>query len=133
MTVVNTARSRLTVRERVAQVTAVGACFAIAWTVLVAAGGGLNIRIGSFTVASHAVWRPMIVAIALYAITYAATRREARGVPWDRLSHPTLKLSAVFAIGVALIVLVFSLRYGARTAGGADALGYVSQAHLFVR
>jgi hypothetical protein len=58
---------------------------------------------------------------------------ERRARSSSLLTHrPSPRVSAVLAAVMALSVLAFSLKFGARTAGGADALGYVSQAHLFV-
>jgi hypothetical protein len=49
-----------------------------------------------------------------------------------RRQFSTTHASAAAAIVLALAVLAFALRFGARTAGGSDALGYVSQAHLIL-
>jgi hypothetical protein len=130
--VVNDERPRLTLRAQLGQAAALCACLAIAWTVLIFVSGGLRVQVGSFVISSRTVARPAIVAAILYAIAYAAASAGDRGLPWARLTRLSPRASALVAMAMALAVLVFSLTFGARTAGGSDALGYVSQAHLFV-
>ena len=115
-----------------ARLSAIGSCLAAAWTVLTIVTGGVRVAVGSHVVSSHDPWRPAVIAAALYGIALLTARAGDRSAPWAWIAALVTRASPGLAVVASIGVLWFGIADGARAAGGADALGYVSQAYLWL-
>jgi len=124
--------TRIDWRSRLARAAAAAACLALAWAILVALTGGVRGHIGPVLVSSRDWERSGVAAAVFYSVALLLARPGHRSLPWVWLVDCVERGSPVVAIVAAAAVLWFGLQYGARVAGGADSLGYVSQAYLWL-
>lgn len=120
-----------TIRQRAGRALATAAVLAASWAIVVALSGGVTIRAGASPIASRDPFRPLLVAVACAAIAAALlgareSRRLARGVAGGRDKAP----ARIAAIASASI-LVVSVAWNTRAAGGSDSSCYVLQAQAF--
>lgn len=120
-------------RLRTAQAAAVAASVALAFTILVAWNGGIRQNIGPVLISARDWWRSAAAALLLYTVSLFVARRGHLSLAWAGVLGITGRGSAIVAASAAAGVLAFGLHFGARAAGGADSLGYVSQAYLWVK
>jgi hypothetical protein len=111
----------------------VAASVALACAIVIAWNGGIRQNIGPVLISARDWWRTAAAALALYVISLLLARRDDVSLPWRGVLAVAEKSSAMVAAGAAAAILAFGLTSGARTAGGADALGYVSQAYLWLK
>ena len=100
---------------------------------VVALSGGATIRAGAWQIGSRDASRPLLVAVACAAIACAllgATefRRLAR-----RAAGGIEKAPARIAAAVAVGILIVSIAWNTRAAGGSDSSCYVLQAEAFAQ
>lgn len=100
----------------------------LAWSLVVAATGGLDTKVLGIRVSSRDAARSFWGAIVLVVLYVAAGWRQALDdLRWSR-AH--LDRAVPWVAAGALVVIGFV--YATRTAAGADAYGYVSQADLWL-
>jgi hypothetical protein len=103
------------------------------WSLVVALSGGARYEIGPVRLSSRNPVRPLLVAMLLAVIAWRLAyedwleRRLRRALVAADFAD---KLIVVVAAG---LVLVVTLLYAVRVAGGADPLGYVSESALWLQ
>jgi hypothetical protein len=110
---------------------AAAACTALAWTVVVAVTGGVRESFGPILISSRSWERSGLIAVLFYVGALVLAKPGLRGQPWAWIAGRIEKHALPIALAAAAAVLTFGLQYGAHIAGGADSLGYVSQAYLW--
>jgi hypothetical protein len=119
-------------------------CLLLAWAAVVAATGGFRIEIGALRISSRNATRAALAGTVLSIVAWRLAYRDhvrgaVRSLPrW--LARIEGRLASAGAAGrrgaevaawlTALALLALAIAYGSRTAGGADAFGYVSEAAL---
>lgn len=117
-------------RERVARgVTALG-LLAACWTLLVVGARGIDLRPLGVSLVARTPWPTL--ALAVLALGAAALARRAAW--WEDLrwvASGVSRRASWIAIGLAVLSIVFAVRFGAFVAGGSDSYCYVEQAERF--
>ena len=108
------------------------AAAAMAWTVIVYATGGLDVRIAGVPLRARDTFRAAALSGALLLV-YAFAYRAAFGADVELLADIWRRRSPVIAAGAALVALAVSLRFSSFAVAGADTYGYVSQAYDWAR
>lgn len=90
-------------------------------------GVGPSFSVGSIRVSMRDATRPAVLGLLTGAIWVWYRDRDSSSLSWDRLPEWSRRL----ALAVAAISICVGIRWGIFVAGGADAYGYVSQAHLW--
>jgi len=98
----------------------------LALAALVAATGGFEIELGSFTLRSHSAWRVLIAAGVVICVRAWMVSRSKPTDPRSLIPDPVF---------VALLTLIFLsigywFKYLLTTIGGADSYGYASAARM---
>ena len=107
----------------------VGACVAGGVAVWDLFTGGFYFRVLGIRVSSWDASKPFRIAILATVVALWLHDREAepRQASWNRLT----RLAPWMAAGVTVACIVVAVHFRILSAGGADAYGYVSQAHLW--
>lgn len=102
---------------------------------LLAITGGFDLALGGSTLTAHEPRRPLIVSILALAGYFALGGRISRHIVTAIRQSPRYLATSpqLVAVALALGVFVAAFSLGAKTAGGSDSYGYVSQAHLWLR
>ena len=97
---------------------------AAVWAVFVLLTGGFELQFGAIRLLSSRRPRnPALISLLTGLCAWVLSAREARRLP--------ARLAPLVAAVAAVSVVLVGLLRGAFVAGGADAYGYVSQAHLW--
>ena len=142
-------------RTRLRLLLATAAGLATAWAGIVAVQGRFVVQVGSLRLlSSRSPQGPLVLAavaaFGAWRLSTPAERRRLRSAMWTAIEHGLVALHRVLlgpilkaaeqvpswcapamAGAAAVAVVVVALTKGALVAGGADAYGYVSQAHLW--
>jgi hypothetical protein len=102
----------------------------IAWLVVLLAGGGFTVQMGTVVFRSHRLELPALVALVTTGLAFRV-RRRALLSDAAALWRPLESASRPVAIAAACFVLIAGLGWGTFAASGADSYGYVSQAALW--
>jgi hypothetical protein len=108
------------------------------WTAIVASallaviaifGSGVYTSAYGIRLSSRTLWRPALIASAAGALLLSRSELRERALAriWSRLLHH----STAVAIVLGAVTVAIAVRVSAFEAFGADAYGYVSQAHLW--
>jgi hypothetical protein len=119
-------------RETLATAAAVAAFLAASWVLAILLSGGIRLTIGPILISSRTPVRAALVAIALSVLAAMLAPAGGRLAVWEGLRQQIEKKSPIAVVIAAGAVLWLTLAYGARAAGGADTLGYVSSAYLWL-
>jgi hypothetical protein len=92
-------------------------------------GSGVYTSAYGIRLSSQTLWRPALVASVASALLLS--RSELRQQKLARMWSKILDHSVIVAIGLAALAVAIAFRVSAFEAFGADAYGYVSQAHLW--
>jgi hypothetical protein len=120
--------NRRRLASRVLLVLAIAATF---FGVVLVATGGFSTRVYGIRVSAHGALRPILFAVLCAALSFRlrpAAQQDALIARGSRLADRLLP--AVMPVSAA-VVLGLGLWYGARSAGGSDPYGYISQAQLW--
>ena len=104
----------------------------IAWALLVAITGGLNLRPYGIPFQSTDADRAAIAALLLMTVYAMAFRAHARAhVRWvDARARPLVgfleRRGTYIAAALAVIIFALGMAYGIHVAGGSDSYGYIS-------
>ena len=92
-------------------------------------GSGIYTSAHGIRLSSQTLWRPVLIASTASALLLYRSdiRQQKVGELWSRLLHHSV--AAAIILGAATVAIAF--RVSAFEAFGADAYGYVSQAHLW--
>ncbi len=124
-------RSGATIRHGAGRLLVIAGALAAAWSALTILSGGFALHTGVIALSSRDPLRPLIVA----AILVAGGRRLLPGAEFGRavalLTGDRTQLPARIAGAVAIAVLIFSIAWNTRAAGGSDSSCYVLQAEAF--
>ena len=102
---------------------------AAAWVIVLSGG----VTIARLTLSARDPWRPLIAALALAAAARAIAGGDGfRALAGVYLGEPGRRASRI-AILASASLLVFSLAWSSRAAGGSDSSCYVLQAEAFAR
>lgn len=112
---------------------AAAAVAAAAWALVVALSGGATIRAGAWQLGSRTPLRPLLAALICAAMAGALLgSRESRELV-ARAAGGRAKAPARFAALIAASVVIVSLAWNTRAAGGSDSSCYVLQADAFAQ
>lgn len=100
-----------------------------AWAILLALSGGFDTTALGIRITAHDPLRPALVAALALVVFFVSGGSPALG--WRRLAAAARVDDRWLAGGLAAGIFVLALAYGTRTASGADAYGYVSEADLW--
>jgi hypothetical protein len=120
-----------TIRQRAGRLLVVAAAVAGAWSAVTLISGGFTLRAGALALSSRDPLRPFLAALVLLAagrllLPGAAFWSAIRVLTGDR--H---RVAARIAAAAAAGVLVFSVAWTSRAAGGSDSSCYILQAEAF--
>lgn len=102
--------------------------------VVLAVSGGVRATVGGFRISARSPVAPSIAAfIAAVAWLQLARRDRSIGADLEAAWHGLERHSARVIGAVALVVVVISSVFATRSAAGADASGYLSEAAMFAR
>ena len=106
----------------------VAAILLIAWGTIVAATGGVDVRLAGIAIRSRDPFRALVGGLALF-ILLAVVYRPALIADLEWLAGHMRKRAPVLAAIMALTLGAYAVRFGSFGVGGADAYGYVNQAY----
>lgn len=115
-------------RRLAGRIAVVVGVLAVAWALLIAVTGGINIMVGGVRFSSNAPWRPglfgiVMIAIAVWVGGIAGLRSDAKTL--------SAKVSPVScAVALSLVTTLVSLGWNSWTASGPDSFAYLSAAAL---
>lgn len=115
---------------------AVAACVAIlagVWALVMLLIGGMRVQLGPVLLSSRDPYRAMAVAGVAWALSFLLAPPGNRSIAWQRLREWTGRHASTAAFVAATAVFWLTFTYGARAAGGADTLGYVSYTYLWLK
>lgn len=126
-------RDGATIRQRAGRALAGAAVVAGSWAIVVALSGGATIRAGAWQMGSRTALRPLLVALccAALACTLLGAREFRRLVA--SAAGGRAKAPARVAALVSASVVIVSLAWNTRAAGGSDSSCYVLQAEAFAQ
>ena len=135
-------------RPRLCRIVFILFVVAATWTLAVAWTGGFAVNLGLFRLKSRSPWNALIITASLGVLAALLARpgdrRRAVAAEWDltvrglarpfrAVGGPAVRLAPILAAITALAVVAVGFWKGTFVAGGADAYGYLSQAHLWAR
>jgi dolichyl-phosphate-mannose-protein mannosyltransferase len=124
-------RSGATIRYGAGRLLVFAGALAMAWATLTLVSGGFVLHIGPLALSSRDPVRPLLGAVVLFAaarvfLSFSEFGRAVRTLTGDRDQVP-----ARIACAAAAVVLIFSVAWNTRAAGGSDSSCYVLQADAF--
>ena len=100
----------------------------IAWGTIVAATGGVDVRLLGIAIRSRDPFRALVGGLALFVLL-AVVYKPASIADLEWLAAHTRKHAPVLAAIMALTLGAYAVKFGSFGVGGADAYGYVNQAY----
>ena len=110
-----------------------GGALAAAWSGVTLLSGGFALHAGPLALSSRDPVRPLIVALVLLAAARVLLPGAAFGRTVRTLTGGGDRVAARVAAAAALAVLIVSIAWNTRAAGGSDSSCYVLQAEAFAR
>jgi hypothetical protein len=98
---------------------------------VLAATGGFDVQVAGITIRSHAVTRPVIVALVLGAAGIALSGVDGTRGVFDRIAARLRRYGLSIAVVFAAAIGIGLFYGGAQIGGGADSSGYLSEARLW--
>lgn len=124
---------RATIRQRAGRALAALAAVAAAWTAIVALAGGVTLGAGAWQLASRDPFRPLLVTVALLvsaaALSGLVQFRSLVGVAAGGRAGLPVRV----AVLASAAVMVVSIAWNTRGAGGSDSSCYVLQAQALAQ
>ena len=108
------------------------AWLAVVWSLAIVLIGGIRFQAGPFLFSSRDSNRSMAIAAVAFAMSFLIAPAGNRMLAWASLRAWIERHAAKAAFVAAAAVFWLTFTYGARAAGGADTLGYVSYAYLWL-
>jgi len=105
-----------------------GAAPVAAAAVIVAVSGGFRATVGGLRISLRSPWPIAILSVILLASWYVAARREKSITSDLELAWAALNRHSKFVAGVAVLSVFTAGAFMTRSAAGADASGYISEA-----
>lgn len=109
-------------------------CLAAASTVaaaLIAVTGGFTFNVAGVRVSMHAVIRPMVAAMAFFALSCGALGRDESMQRLSGIAEAIVRRAGWVVLAYAIAIAFAAYSTGAHLAGGTDSSGYLSQARLW--
>jgi hypothetical protein len=126
-------RRSATIRYGAGRLAVAGAALATAWAAVTLLSGGFAIHAGPLALSSRDPIRPLLVAIVLMAGGRTLLRGGEFGPAIRALTGARGRRPARMASAAAAAVLIVSIAWNTRAAGGSDSSCYVLQAEAFAR
>jgi Dolichyl-phosphate-mannose-protein mannosyltransferase len=126
-------RRSATIRYGAGRLTLTGAALAGAWTAVTLLSGGFSLRAGAIAVSSRDPIRPLLFAVVLLVLARTLLRGSEFGRALRVFTGDRDRLPARIACAAAAAVLIVSIAWNTRAAGGSDSSCYVLQAEAFAR
>jgi hypothetical protein len=126
-------RRSATIRYGAGRLALTGAALAGVWTAVTLLSGGFSLRVGPIAVSSRDPLRPLLFAVVLLVLARTLWRGPAFGRALHAFSGDRDRLPARIAAAAASAVLIVSIAWNTRAAGGSDSSCYVLQAEAFAR
>jgi hypothetical protein len=124
-------RSGATIRHGAGRLLVFGGALAAAWSAVTLVSGGFAFHAGRLALSSRDPVRPLLVAGILVAAGRLLLPRAGFGSAVGVLTGGRDRLAARIACAAAAGVLIFSIAWNTRAAGGSDSSCYVLQAEAF--
>ena len=105
---------------------------AFVWAGVVFVSGGVVWHIGEIVLRSRDPRRSLMLAVVLLVLRGALYRETVRD-DTERAAALVRRGAGVGAVGLVLLLVCHTVRFGTFSVGGADAYGYVSQAYGWAR
>ena len=121
--------------QRWTMLATLAACVAIGagvWALAILLIGGMRVQLGPVLVSSRDPFRALAITAVAYALSVLLAPAGKRSIAWQRLRQWTARHASMAAFVAAAAVFWMAFTYGARAAGGADTLGYVSYTYLWL-
>jgi hypothetical protein len=126
-------RSGATIRYGAGHLLVFAAALAAAWSVVTLLSGGFVLHLGPVAWSSRDPVRPLLVALVLLGAARALLPGSEFGRIVRTLTGGRDQWAVRTAVAAALAVLVVSLAWNSRAAGGSDSSCYVLQSEAFAR
>src|SRR5688572_690382 len=121
--------------QRWTMLATLAACVALGagvWALAILLVGGMRVQLGPILISSRDPFRALAIAAVAYASSVLLAPAGNRSVAWQRLREWTGSHASAAAFVAAAALFWMTFAYGARAAGGADTLGYVSYTYLWL-
>ena len=102
------------------------------WSLAMVLIGGIRFQLGPFLISSRDSNRSLPITAVAIALSFLLAPAGSRSLAWHALREWIERHAAKTAFIAAAAVFWVTFTYGARAAGGADTLGYVSYAYLWL-
>lgn len=119
-------------RTMLATAAAWAAWLAGVWSLAILLIGGVRFQLGPFLISSRDSNRSIPITAVAFALSFLLAPAGDRTLAWRGLRAWIERHAAKAAFIAAAGVFLVTFAYGARAAGGADTLGYVSYAYLWL-
>ena len=119
-------------RTTLAVIAAFIAVLAGVWALAMLLIGGMRVQLGPLLLSSRDPYRAVAITAVAWALSFLLAPAGSRSIGWNRLRDWMERHASTAAFAAAAAVFCLTVSYGARAAGGADTLGYVSYAYLWL-